>query len=242
MKSDHRHELQQNELGKLTRKLLPWFEQYGMQVVWGLAVVLVVVGVALWWTTTSSQAGSAGWTKLAKLSGQETPDELADVAEKYSDSLAGVWARLRAAELNLENGVMAAFNDRELALTDLERAKSDFEKVLAAQVPLPDNVKQRALLGLARTLEALCDGETTPVIEAYERLLKQYPNSIYREQVERRINELKTPQARDFYAWFHAQKPKPPEFRKPQDGSAAKDSAFNLPDGSEAAPKTPAPK
>uniref|UniRef100_A0A7C4LLT1 Tetratricopeptide repeat protein n=1 Tax=Schlesneria paludicola TaxID=360056 RepID=A0A7C4LLT1_9PLAN len=242
MKSEHRHELQQNELGKLTRKLLPWFEEHGMQVVWGLIAVLLVAGGAMWWTSTATSAGAAGWTKLARLSGEETPDELTDVADKYGDTLAGVWARLRTAELNLENGVLAAFSDRELALADLERAKNDFEKVLAAKVDPPENVKQRALLGLARTLEALCDGDTAPVIEAYERLLKQYPQSIYKEQVERRIKELKSPSAREFYAWFHAQKPKPPEFRKPQDGPAAQDATSNLPPGPGSPPMANAPK
>ncbi|MCL6624627.1 MAG: endopeptidase La, partial [Fimbriimonadales bacterium] len=44
------------------------------------------------------------------------------------------------------------------------------EKVLAAKVEPPENVKQRALLGLARTLEALCDGDTAPVIDSVSQV------------------------------------------------------------------------
>ena len=229
MKSEHRHELQQNELRKLTRKVQPWFEQHGMQAVVGLAAGLVIAFGAAYWFNSQSTTGSDGWTKLP---GAQTTEEFASVAEKYSDSLPGLWARLRAAELNLESGILDEFKDRELALIDLKRAKEDFEKVLAAKIELPDPLKERAQLGLARALEATCDGDTAPVVEAYQRLLRQFPETVFKNHVEQRIKDLQTPGAREFYAWFHAQKPKPPDFKKPLDGaksSTAPFDPFNMP-------------
>jgi len=214
MKSEHRHELQQNELGKLARKVKPWLEKHGFQVAGGLLAVLVVAAGAIWWTSGAIQAGSAGWTKLSIA---ESTEDFAAVAEKESEHLAGAWARLRSAELNLENGILETFTDRELALTDLKRAKEDFEKVLASKVALPPAVEERARLGLARCLEATSDGDVSPAVEAYQALLTKYPDSIYKKHVEQRIKELRSDEARDFYAWFHSQKPKPPDFRKPQD-------------------------
>lgn len=224
MKSEHRHELQQNELRKLTHQVEPWFKQHGMQLVWGLGALLVIgVGVLLF-SRNGNTAGSAGWTLLS--TAQSTEDFVA-VADKHGDTLPGVWARLRAAELNLENGILEAFSDRELAQSDLKRAREDFEKVLIAKIALPAPVKERALLGLARCLEATCDGDTQPVVEAYQTLLKQFPNSVYKNHVEQRIKELQTDRAKEFYAWFHAQKPKPPEFRKPADGAKPSSSPFD---------------
>lgn len=239
MKSEHRHELQQNELRKLTMQVQPWLAQHGLQLVVGAAVVIaVIVGVA-WWTTSRGAAGSAGWTSVATA---QSSEEFAAVADKHGDSLAGVWARLRMAELNLENGVMESFTDRDLALTDLKRAKDDFEKVLAASIELPAPVKERALLGLARTLEATSDGDTAPVIEAYENLRRQFPDTVYKNHVDQRIKELESADAKEFYAWFHAQKPKQPEFKKPADGAKPSTTPFgdvDIPAPTQPAESTP---
>jgi hypothetical protein len=229
MKSEHRHELQQNDLGKLTQKVTPWVERHGLQVLAGVVVVLVLGGGVLWWTSQAVTAGSAGWTQLATA---QTVEDYAAVVEQHGDSLAGAWARLRGAELNLETGIQAAFTDREAADLDLKRAKEDFEKVLAAKVTLPAPVKERAMLGLARTLEATCDGNTAPVVEAYQSLLKQFPDSVYKTHVDQRVKELQSASAGEFYKWFHAQQPKPPEFTKPKDGAGKASSLpgeFELP-------------
>ena len=41
MKSEHRHELQTNELGRLAAQLKPWLEQYGRNTLIGVAAVLL---------------------------------------------------------------------------------------------------------------------------------------------------------------------------------------------------------
>jgi hypothetical protein len=233
--------LQQNELRKLTKQVQPWFEQHGMQIVAAAAVVVAVIVGAVLWMNNRGTVGSSGWTNLSTA---QTTEEFAAVAEKHGDSLAGAWARLRVAELNLENGVLEAFTERDLALTDLKRAQEDFEKVLASKVELPPPVKERALLGLARCLEATCDGDTGPVAEAYQSLLRQFPDSIYKTHVEQRIKELQSSGAKEFYAWFHAQNPKPPEFKKPADGAKSSTAPFsdfeppptNLPEPGESTP------
>jgi hypothetical protein len=224
MKSDHRHELQQNELRKLARRMEPWVRQHGMQIVWGLGALLVIGVAVLIFSRRGDTAGAAGWTLLSTA---QSTEDFAAVAEKHGDALPGVWARLRAAELNLENGILEAFSDREVAQSDLKRAKEDFEKVLAAKITLPAALKERALLGLARCLEATCDGDTQPAIEAYQTLLRQFPDGVYKNHVEQRTKELQTGRAKEFYAWFHAQKPKPPDFRRPADGARPSSSPFD---------------
>lgn len=231
MKSDHRHHLQQNDLGQLTLRVKPWFEQHGVQFVAAVGAVLVVTAVVVWWLQSSTGRHSAAWSSLPLAATQE---KFAETAEKYPGTLPGAWAKLREAEISLEDGISEAFKNRELALANLKRAQEGFEGVLSAKVDLPPAVRERALLGLARTLETTCDGDTGPVIDAYDKVLKEFPNSIFKSLIERQISELKTGGARDFYAWFAQQKPKPPEFQRPHDG-------LKLPEGAGAPDTSSAP-
>ena len=56
-----------------------------------------------------------------------------------------------------------------------------------------------------------------PVEEAYDELLKKFPNSHYAPWAKHRLEELKKPATGEFYAWFRKAKPAPPERPKPQD-------------------------
>lgn len=224
MDSEHRHHLQQNDLSQAILKATPWFERYGTQALIALVVVVVLlVGGSIWWSAASN-ADAAAWSAASLAS---TVDEFGDVIDKYPGTLPAAWAHLRSGELNLESGVNAMFRDRELGLKDLEAARKHFDAVLSATVAVPDNVRQRGMLGLAKVLEATSDGDTQPAIDAYERLLKQAPNSIYKPGVEQRIAELKSGGAKEFYAWFQQQKPKPTPFPGPRDGQSGPNTEDN---------------
>ncbi len=229
MKSEHRHELQRNDLGQIALQAKPWMEQHGMTLLGGVVVVLVaIVGWLVW--SSQPPADAEAWNKLNTA---QTVDDFGAIADKSPDTLAGAWARLRMAELNLEEGMMKAFTDRELALKDLKRAHEEFDQVLSGKVSLPEGARQRALLGLARCMEVTCDGATEPAIEVYQKLITDFPKTIYRSSVEERIKELKTGGAKEFYAWFHKQAPKPPDFSRPRDGHGGLDlpPGMQLPPG-----------
>ncbi len=224
MKSEHRHELQRNDLGQIALRAKPWFEQHGMQLLVGLVVVLIAIAIGLY-VASQPKADAAAW---GRLSSAQSVDDFGVVADKYPDSLAGLWAHLRMAELNLEDGIMAMFTDRELGQKDLKKALENFEAVVNSKLTLPDTLKQRALLGLARCQEALCDGDTSAALATYRKLL-EYQGSIYESHVKQRVTELESGGAKEFYAWFHSQKPKPPDFRKPNDGASALPGGLTLP-------------
>lgn len=228
MKSEHRHELQRNDLGQIALQAKPWLEQHGMTLLASVVVALVaIVGWLVW--STQPPADAEAWNKLNTA---QTVDDFGAIADKSPDTLAGAWARLRMAELNLEEGMMKAFTDRELALKDLKRAHEEFDQVLSGKVSLPEGARQRALLGLARCMEATSDGATEPAIEVYQKLITDFPKSIYRKAAEERIRDLKTGGAKEFYAWFHMQAPKPPDFSRPRDGH----SGLDLPPGMQLPP------
>ncbi len=232
MKSEHRHELQRNDLKEIALRAKPWFEQHGMQALVGLVVALVMIAIGVYWIN-QPKPDAPGWGRLTSA---QTVDEYGAVADKYADSLAGVWARLRMAELNLEDGILALFTDRELGLKDVKRAQEDFEAVLKSSIALPDALRQRALLGLARAQEAASDGDTQAALATYRKLEEDYPTSIYEGLVKQKIKDLETGDAKAFYAWFHLQKPKPPDFRRPSDGTPG---GISLPPGFSIPGETP---
>jgi hypothetical protein len=240
MDSQHRHQLQQNDLGHIALQAKPWLEQHGPKLVAAIVGVLVVVIGASVWLNSQTETRSEAWTKL---NAARTVDEYGKVADEFPDSLAAAWSRLRMAELNLESGVAALFTDRELALKDLAAAKKDFDQVLASKTTMPDNVRERAMFGLAQCLEAQCDGDTAPVIAAYQALLDRNSSTIYKSTVEARLKDLQTPAAKEFYAWFQKQTPKPDALPRPRDGqpggSFPGGDPFGLPPS--AAPEATAP-
>lgn len=244
MDSQHRHQLQQNDLGQIALQAKPWLEQHGTKLIVAVTVLVVAVIGASVWVNARSHTRSEAWTKLA---GAQTVDEFGKVADEFPASLAGAWSRLRMGEMNLESGIAALFTDRELAVKDLEAARKDFDQVLSSAVDLPDNLRERAMFGQARCVEALSDGDTTAAVEAYQALLTRFPASIYKTQVEERIKELQSPEAKQFYGWFHKQTPKPPALPRPNDGAAKPVESttpggdpFSLPSPSESPTTEPA--
>jgi hypothetical protein len=160
-----------------------------------------------------------------------TAEDFANVADEYSGSQVGAWARLQEAESHLHSGIRLSFADRTAARDDLQEAREAYDTVLAnPAAPLP--VRERALYGLARTLETLAgiqtaekDGDASKpaatldeAVAAYEQLLKQFNQTLYANVAKERIAELKKPSTQDFYAWFRQQNPTPADRALPRDG------------------------
>jgi hypothetical protein len=219
MKSEHRHQLQTNDLSKLTDKVGHTVESYSNQLLWVVCAILLVTAAGVWWIKTSRAKETSAWTSLASA---QTAEQFADVAASHAGTQAALWARLQEADEYLRTGIRESFTNREKANTDLKKAKEAFEK-LVAQRSAPAPLRERALFGLAKSLETTSDGDLAPAVSAYETLVAEFPNSVFRKEADARIADLKGSNAQSFYAWFHAQNPKPPELPKPQDGKTSED-------------------
>ena len=214
MKSEHRHELQTNDLSKLIDRIGPFFEVYGNRILLGLAAAILLLAGGVWWSKTSTERVASAW---AELLGSGTPEELFAVAEDHEGTTAAGWARLQAAEGYLFQGLQTMFTHRSAAVAELEKAKEAFSALLADK-GISDRVRERALIGLARTLETLSGRDTQPAIGAYEKFVAEFPDSIYAEMAGERAKALKTGGAQEFYAWFAEQNPQPEDRSLPQDG------------------------
>ncbi|MEX1233009.1 MAG: hypothetical protein WEB58_22360 [Planctomycetaceae bacterium] len=217
MKSEHRHELQRNELGNLANQVAPFFEQHGSKILMGLiAVVLLAAGI-YWWQGTVGQAETAAWTSLMTA---DSAEEFATVAEKYPGTTPAAWAMLNEATSHLQEGTRLSFIDRQAAENDLKLAKEKLTE-LVEKKDLPRELRVRALYALARCLETTSGGDVAPAIDAYKKILTEFTDpiySVYRENAEQSIKSLESGATQDFYAWYAKQNPKPSDRPKPQDG------------------------
>jgi hypothetical protein len=223
MKSEHRHELKTNELERIASEWGHTAEHY-VQENWMLlaaAVVAIAIGAGslVYWRSSSGVAGQQGWREFASAN---KASDFGNVADKFPGTAAGSWARLMEGEIELNSGIRSSFTDRAAGRSDLKKAQENFEKLIADKAT-PSDVMERALFGLARAKEASPDKNLGPskvddaAIETYQRLLTEFPISIYKDYSESRIAALKTGTAQDFYAWFEQQNPKPADREMPKD-------------------------
>ena len=214
MKSEERHRLQSNELGRVVQTTGSVLERHATTIVAVVCGLMLVAAAVIWWMRQTTATNSAAWTLLENA---KDVKDFGEIADKYENTPAGDWARLRLAEANLRSGGDAIFSNRESAIADLTSAKEGFQQLLDSPRTEPI-IRERAVWGLARCLESTGDGDTTKSIEAYQRLLNDFPETIYKPFAEDRVAALKTGGAKEFYAWFSKQNPKPVDVR-PKDGA-----------------------
>ncbi len=213
MKSEERHRLQTNELKQVVQTTGSLLERHATTIVAVACGVLLVASAVIWWMRQTTATSSAAWTLLENA---EKTDDFTAIAEKYKATPAGDWAKLRESESFFRSGSDELFTQRELATSDLKRAREGFEHLLTVAGASPI-IRERAVWGVARCLESTSDADTTLAIEAYERLLKEFPDTIYKPFAEDRIAALKTGGTKEFYAWFSKQNPTSADIR-PKDG------------------------
>ncbi len=238
MKSEHRHELQTNDLGRLAEKIGAFLEKYGNQITIVICVGALVAGGAVYWTRQKHHGEAVAWSELAFARNAE---DFHDVAERRRGSSAAHWAQLEEGERRLSEGIQLLFTgERKSALLELKKSQEALQGLLA-QGGIPPEIRERALFALARCQESTSDGNLDSAIQSYQELLKLYPDTVYKSFAERRIEELKTPAVKDFYAWFVKQNPNPtPKPKQPADKSQSGGDEAVKPGDSDASAATDA--
>lgn len=241
MKSEHRHELQTNDLSKLTQKTVAKFEEHGLIITVVLCLAAVTyAGVSIYRSNTTTTRAAA-WTDFVVAN---SPGAYTDLAEdkKFQGTAAADWARLVSAESRLAQAIQGMFTDRVNAVSELEESSKDFQKLVENN---HQTIKERALFGLARAEESL--GNLEAATEAYATLAgDEFAKSVYNKEAKERAKYLTQADPQAFYSWFKKQNPKPPEPAKPQDGTAPGGSGLQLPEtlpfGAGLSPTPPAEK
>lgn len=214
-----------NALPSTQSPLVKWLDQYGNAAT--IVACVAMIGGAIWYSysRTSTSRREAAW---AQYNQARTAEDFGNIADVFPNTEVGVWARLSEGERLLESASSLMFTDRAAALGDLKKSEEAFRKVLGMSAA-PVGTRERAAWGLAQVTETQSDGDTTKAIEAYQALLREFPQSIYKAAAEERIEALKSPEAREFYAWFHKEQPKPADRAKPNDGLPPGHPPIDLP-------------
>lgn len=228
MKSEERHRLQENEVERVLNRALPvvstfWQKNQKLIMSVGGAAALGIVA-AIIWSSSGDESDTGPWTAMYRALGLEVsgdPDatrnleNLADSTD-FADSQAVVWAKLRAAQSHLQSGIGYMFTNRKAGTGELTEAKELFQSIIDDSSS-PPAARERSLFGLATCIESLSGQDTQPAIAAYEKVILDFPETVYLELIDERIETLKKSSTREFYAWFSKQEPKPGDRSTPTD-------------------------
>jgi hypothetical protein len=199
MKGEHRHELQTNELGKFTERVGGFLELHGNRLMIGVCVVSLAASLIIYWVRKQNNADASAWRELSAAMASAKADEFYDVWENHPGTPTGLWARAQEGERRLRAGVEKSFDNFEAGQEELQKARKAFQAVVDDR-RAPADVREQAIMGLGRTFESL--SETADAVKAYEMLVKEFPNSLFKDDAGERIEVLKQSSGQEFYAWF----------------------------------------
>ncbi len=207
MKSERRHELQNNELAAI-------YDQYADQIKLGskigaVAVGVLVIGIAVWaYSSNSEQTKLAqGWEALDEaLSGTTADTEaLTEMADEYQGSPAGHWARKTAADRTLATGIQELRMNREDATKKINDAIEIYKDVENQGGTM---LQQQVFLGLGKAYESLSDVDQAKTY--YQKTIAKDSASALGKYAEERMAFLSNENNVAFLDWFAKQKPRPP--------------------------------
>jgi hypothetical protein len=215
------HRPDEVQLAKILRESRPLLERYGTAAIYGAALLLAIAAIVVY----VARRPPATAAESAKLLKAETPEEFSDIADNAPGTAIGQAASLREGELILQNALRNLFTNRKVGLEELDDAEKVFRK-LVDDTKLSEDARLKVAVGLARILEARCDGSDATVksaVDAWDQVLKDFPDSkVFSALAEERKKKLGLAATKEFYAWFQQQNPAPGDpLGLPQDGPGA---------------------
>jgi len=242
MKSERRHELQQNLLADWLGRQIQAIKPYQNAILLAVAAVFVAAALYGWWSRQSGQTAAAAWNRVIEATllsgpGEMNPTEYASVQEQSPNTTAAECAAVVAGDLHLAYGCNLLFVNKATANQELRKAVENYSRVLESSRVA--SLRERATFGLARAAEA--QGDLEKPVAYYEQIPRDWPQGAYVEASRRRLEDLKRPSTRAMYDRFAKFDPKPAFSDAP--GTPGQRPAFdleNLPeDGPVFQPATP---
>ena len=220
MKTERRHELQNNELANwLTvriEKIQPYLKTVLGVLILGLVIILGIFIVQNREQQAAAQAWSAYFNASDAIAIARTEtermnaaEELEDISETYPQTPPGMWAMQSAGDFELSSGTIELFRDQDAGRDDLQNAVESYEKI--ANTTNDPMLKPRAIFSWGQALEAL--GEIEAAREKYGQVITgaetdgEFEGSVVAELASQRLNALEQPATQAWYGWFAEQKP-----------------------------------
>jgi hypothetical protein len=197
MESELRHELEQNDLGKLLRDGLPNWRPIAIRVGVGAAIALGVWGAFRWQAHAKSSSETLAWNEFFA-------EDFDAVLKKNPGTHAARYARLRLAENALQDAKAVILTKREEANTRFEECHKQLDAIVSDAGSAPE------LRRLAMYLKAMAfENSAAPekAKQAYQKLVEQHRDSSEARSAESRLKQLEKSSAVDFYRQMLAYKP-----------------------------------
>lgn len=158
-------------------------------------VILGLLGYGVYTSQKETRAARA-WTDF--YFSDTSLQDLEAIASDFSDTSAGVWAKLTAGDANMAKALEKWNVDRTVADQYFTQALEDYRG--AAKGSSDPFTKSRALFGAAQALEGL--GERKDAIIEYKRLVSEGYSEDVAAESKRRLTWLEGREAEVFFAWY----------------------------------------
>jgi len=241
MKTERRHELQQNSLATWIEQSIERLKPYSTVISTIAIAGVALLGISYYVNAQRSSSQLKAWDEYLEAVDEPGYDRLADLGDSFKGSNAGMCALLVAADRQLQAGVDASFHDRTAAAQDLRMALDNYTQVVEeADDPL---LRERGLIGKAYTEESLAYDSADNLHAAnatYEQYLADFPDGIFAKEARIRLADLGNPATASFYDWFATQAVSSPEATDDIPGLGTGTELDTLPEGPGSADSTSA--
>ncbi len=207
MKAEKRHELQQNELADWLGEQIEAAKPYSGTILFAAIALVLAVALGIYLMSAGNPASAAAWSKyFAAFNDREPAVALQELATKEAGSPAALWALQSVGDINLSQGSLQLFSDREEAKKLLAKAEEAYKQVEEkANDPL---LKTRARLGLAKLYEAT--NKPAESKRFYELIVQSEKDSAIGKAAADGLARVTDPREVALLAWFAEQKPRKP--------------------------------
>jgi tetratricopeptide (TPR) repeat protein len=210
MKSERRHELEQNELAIWIGQTVKAIEPYSKAILAGAALVVVVILLIAWWKSQSAVGAEEAWRQFFLANNLPTPQQKAvefdHIADENAKLVVGQWAALMSGNyrfLQATEDLLTA--NRATAVDSLDKAAKSYQLVIDNS--RDSGLREESLWGIARVHESLAGvrrsgGDLAKAIEHYNTLANSFPNGPYTKEAKRRVEDLSSKDIRAFCERF----------------------------------------
>lgn len=209
MSSKKSQQLKHNDLADWIEAKIEELKPYTSQIVLGSILVLLAVIGAGYWLSNLGKSRQEEWKdfEIAAMQANSSSNtkELVTVAERFSDSPAGLWALQRAADYELNAATRRLFQDRAAGKTGIAAAKAKYQQVVENAKSKDAELLRRAHFGLAKACESL--GEWDEAIKNYKTLVEDAGNTPIGEVAVNALARVQSPDNQAFYEEFITRSP-----------------------------------
>jgi hypothetical protein len=195
MKSEHRHDLETNELAKRLAVFLDRLRPYSTPILSALLVVVGLIVAGSYVQSSSAFRKSEAWNdyNLAVEGLQPDLDLLKQSAEAHADSTMAEWSNITWADGQLFRASRLYIQNRAAANEMLKNAENAYDNLIRNAEDL--RIKSRAHFGLARVYEMRSE---------LDKATKEYAlvEGAFADLAKQRVEALQSTRAQEVYNWL----------------------------------------